>query len=157
MDTTLAASPATQDAISLLRSDHKRIEALFAEYERFAQGGASAADKSGLVVRISALVRAHVQVVEEILHPVLRLTHRESDAEKEDHQVLHDLVENLSARKSDGAAFDEQVSALRTAMKAHADFEEHELFPRIEGVDTFELGTRIAMRRGELLGDQGPD
>ena len=57
---TKAAKP--QDAISLLRADHKLVSDLFAEYEKTR----SAAKKSKLVAQICSELTVHAQVEEEI-------------------------------------------------------------------------------------------
>jgi len=156
-DTTSSPAPSTQDALAVLRADHRRADALFADYARLIGGPASAADRSAMISRIGALLRAHSQIEAELFYPALGDDGSDIDHAQADHDRMLSELERLAARAPGGAGVDGQVAQLSKAFKAHAAFEESRLFPRAAGLDLAALGARLAVRRGELLGDQGYD
>ena len=145
-------APAPQDALALLRSDHRRCEALFADYDRLVRGGASPADRDALIARIGGVLRAHAQVENELFYPALGLA--DGDRAHADHERALALLEQVAAG---AGTTDALVAELIAAVRDHVAFEEAELFPRAVGIDLSELGARMAVRRAELQGDQGPD
>jgi hypothetical protein len=147
-------APTTQDALELLRADHACITALFADHARAAEDPVSDADRSALVGRIGALLSALLRIEEELFYPALG--HDDARARAEHDQIRRQL-ETLAARTGDGTAADEGVSALAAAVRAHREYEERELYPLAGSLDLSALGARMAVRRGELLGDQGVD
>lgn len=162
MDTILTAPtpPAsTQDAFEVLRSDHRRLQAQFAEYARLTAQGSTAADRSGMLARIGALLRAHVQIEDELFYPALHDANAARDTAQHSHESL---LQTLTALAEDhnpqGADFDARVAALGRQVQAHAAHVEKELFPQArQSLDLKALGTRLALLRGKLLGDQGAD
>ncbi len=159
--TTMTHTPpaSTQDALEVLRSDHKRLQALFSEYARLTAQEAVAADRGGLLARIGALLRAHVRIEEEVFYPALQDEgNAERDAARAHHAGLLDALTALAEGDPSDAAFDARVAKLGEQVKAHAAHVERHLFPQAEAsLDLKALGTRLALRRGELLGDQGED
>jgi len=154
-----AAAPSTQDAVSLLRADHTRIEALLDDVVRSAANdGGAHADRSGTVSRLGAVLKAHVQMEAELLNPLegsgsapaAHACHGELRTD------LHSLVE---AESADAATYTAALAQMQQSVDAHIAAQETQLLPHLEAAsaELLELGTRMAIRRGELLGEQGVD
>ncbi len=167
-----AAAPTTEDALELLRADHTRADAMLADCERLAESrDASAADRSGLVSRLGALLIAHAQMEQQLFYPALGMDSGQLEEALADHAAVQASLQRLSdpsagagaradADADAGAdAFTSCIAALATQVREHVRHEEAVLFPkaRAAGIDLHALGTQMALRRGELLGDQGID
>ncbi|MEO5771796.1 MAG: hemerythrin domain-containing protein [Burkholderiaceae bacterium] len=155
-----AAASSTQDALDLLRADHQRADAMLADCERLAGNhDASAADRSGLVSRLGALLIAHAQMEQQLFYPVLGLNAAQLEQVTAEHAAVEASLQGLSDPEADAAAFTSRIAALAQQVRAHVKTEEAEYFPKAgaAGIDLHALGTQMALRRGELLGDQGID
>ena len=162
---TAPPAPTTQDALQLLHGDHRAIAAAFADLRRIAAGGGGAqhdSDRQALVARLGVLLRGHAAIEEEVFYPAVRRAGGEGEAIERAHgehaQALSQL-EALAADEGPHDAWDAAVAALEAAVAEHVRFEEGTLFERARasGIDLVALGTRLAMRRGQWLGDQGVD
>ncbi|MGO4408565.1 MULTISPECIES: hemerythrin domain-containing protein [unclassified Brevundimonas] len=148
------------DAIALLKSDHRRVEGLFAEYET-----ASPPRKQELVSQICRDLITHTILEEEIFYPACRRAAASDDEPLDEAQVEHDsakllIIELLDGRPDDGFR-DAQVKVLSEQIKHHVAEEEAAgtgIFAKAQaaGVDTAELGRRIQKRRRRLDEQGGP-
>lgn len=155
------APPSTQDALEVLESDHRRLKTLFQDYARLTADSAADADRSGLLARIGALLRAHAQIQTELFYPALLAAGavRQDDLPRHD-ALLADLAALAESDVKDDlrdADFDGRVARLGDKALAHAAQVEKQLFPAARSLDIKTLGTQLSLRRGELLGDQGAD
>jgi len=150
--------PSTQDALELLFADHRRIDALLDDCARLAASPAhSEADRSGLVARLGALVGAHATMEHELFYPALPdAAALVADAEA-DHARITRQLQELAAPDLSAAGFAGRVADFARLLRDHVNLEELRLFPAALALDLQALGTRLALRRGELLGDQGVD
>lgn len=154
------AAASTQDALALLHDDHRHIEALLADCRMLAASEApAAADASGLVSRLGALLIAHAQMEQQLFYPAVGLTATQMAEVVAEHQAIEAHLHALSHPEFDAAVFREQLDQLSTAVRGHLHQEEAQIFERARtsGVDLLALGTQLALRRGELLGPQGVD
>ncbi len=158
-DATSNPPPSTQDALELLHDDHVRIHALLAEGARLAIDGAGlhTADRSALIARLGALLQAHEQIEAEIFYPALETVIDDIDAARRGHQRVAERLAALQRSEGDAGSFDQNLAGLADAVATHVQREEEQLFPAARRLDLQELGTRLALRRGVLLGDQGTD
>lgn len=164
------AAPSTQDALDLLRADHRRVDAMLADCERLAgTQDASAADRSGLVSRLGALLIAHAQMEHQLFYPALGLDALQREHATAEHAAMEASLQSLSdpeanataaaGGRSDADRFATLVGQLAHQVREHVKSEESEFFPKASaaGIDLHDLGTKMALRRSELLGDQGID
>ena len=154
------AAPSTQDALDLLRTDHQRADAMLSDCERLAGNrDASAADRSGLVARLGALLIAHAQMEQQLFYPALDLDAAKLEQATAEHAAVEASLQGLSEPDADAAAFAARIAALAQQVREHVRTEEADFFPKASaaGIDLHALGTQMALRRGELLGDQGID
>ncbi|MFD5466982.1 hemerythrin domain-containing protein [Kitasatospora sp. NPDC127059] len=89
----------SNDAIVLLREDHKEVRGLFREYRARAQDGDDQA-RAGTVGRIIESLTVHTYLEDELVYPRIRREveglAEEMDRAKEEHHVADLLCEELS-------------------------------------------------------------
>jgi hemerythrin superfamily protein len=143
------------DAIEMLKADHRRVEGLFDKYEQARRR----AEKSKLAQQMCLELTIHAELEEELFYPACR--EHVDDPLLDEAQVEHDTAKILVAEIALGTPqadpfFDAKVGVLAEYMRAHIQEEEKNadsIFAKaIEGgVDTLELGRRMAARREELM------
>ena len=147
-------------ALELLEADHRKVEALFEQYEDAKDNDDEG--RRGIALQICAELKVHMQVEEELLYPWLREALDDDDEEMvEEAEVEHasakDLVSQLEADEAIDATYDAKVKVLSEYIKHHVKEEETEVFPSVsdqkEALD--ELGQEIAARKGELMDELG--
>jgi hypothetical protein len=150
----MPAEPQATDGLQLLAADHRKVEGLFADFEK--ASGASAKEK--LVRQICTELKVHSMIEEEIYYPAIR-GKVEEDALDEAY-VEHDsaklLVNELEAAAPDESFYDAKVKVLQELIEHHVKEEEKQrdnLFQqtRAAEVDLDALGRRLAERKAELM------
>lgn len=141
------------DATKLLEQDHREVESFFDAYTGL-KGGVA---KQRMRETICMLLKAHMQVEEEIFYPQARA------AIGQDGMVDHAMEEHTDAKRLigeiEGAAgsddLDASVEALRESIKKHVCEEEMQLFPEVRetDMDLYGLGGAMAALRIGLLRD----
>ena len=147
------AESKTQDAIALLKADHRTVEELFEKFEKASGDGR----KQSLAEEICLELSVHAQIEEEIFYPACE-GKVEEDLLKESY-VEHDgakvlIAEILSGGPSD-EFYDAKVKVLQEEIEHHVEEEEK----RMEGLfaqakkaelDMDALGEQLAARKTEL-------
>ncbi len=121
------------DAITLLRDDHKTVEALF---KRFEQAGDRAyTQKREIVDRIIEELSVHAAIEELVFYPVARRMVPESEAialeSLEEHHVVKWLLAELADLDPAHERFDAKVSVLMENVRHHVQEEESDFFPKV--------------------------
>jgi hemerythrin superfamily protein len=157
---TLASSRATsrangagRNALQLLRADHRKVEGLFAQFEK----ARSDLRKEQLAQQICAELTVHSAIEEEILYPAARAALRAAgdllDEASVEHASAKELIGQIeSADQSDGL-FDAKVKVLGEYVKHHVKEEQNELFPKLRKsrLDLKALGLMMSERKQELM------
>ena len=147
------AETKSQDAIALLKADHRAVEELFAKFEK-ASGDNR---KQTLAEEICLELSVHAQIEEEIFYPACE-GKVDEDLLKESY-VEHDGAKVLIAEIMNGGASDEfydaKVKVLQEEIEHHVEEEEKRmegLFAqaRKAGLDMDSLGEQLAARKMEL-------
>jgi hemerythrin superfamily protein len=153
-DETIMASSKTQDAIALLKHDHREVEQLFKEFESAKGDGR----KQKLARQICFELTVHTAIEEEIFYPACD-GKVDEDLLKEAY-VEHDAAKLLIAEieAGDGKSddfFDAKVQVLSEEIDHHVKEEEGELFPQVRkaDLDLKALGQQLAERKAELTKD----
>ena len=145
---------AKQDAIALLKEDHRKVEDLFEKFEK-ARGEDR---KRALVQQICTELVIHTMIEEEIFYPSCKGELDDDDVLDESY-VEHDgakvLVAELLESAPDAEFYDAKVSVLSEMIKHHVKEEEKRaegLFAqaREAGLDLEALGERLKARKQEL-------
>ena len=149
---TRAAAPKALDAITMLRDDHKKVSALFDEYEK----SRSAKKKQDIVATICLELSVHATLEEEIFYPAVRAALKDRELVPEaivEHATLKEFIAKVDGKLPDGDMFDAQIQVMGEYVKHHVKEEQNEMFPkaRKSKLDMGELGQRMADRKQELL------
>jgi hemerythrin-like domain-containing protein len=142
------------DAFKLLKADHRKVAKLFGELE-------SANGKAKLQVfeQIKTELELHTHIEEKIFYPVLekpKQTHDLTLEAYEEHDVVKNLLRQLSKAKSANDEWEAQAKVLRENVEHHVEEEENELFPKAEaalGEEKIEaLGEEMAAEKERKQG-----
>ena len=144
----------SQDAIALLKADHRTIEELFSSFEEASGEGR----KQAIAEQICQELTIHAKIEEEIFYPACE-GKVEDDLLKEAY-VEHDGAKVLIAEIEAGGPSDEfyeaKVTVLQEQIEHHVEEEEkcmEGLFAqaRQAGLDMDALGAELAARKRELV------
>ena len=151
--------PELQDAIALLKADHRSVEELFAKFEK-AKGQAN---KEKIARQICLELSVHAIIEEEIFYPACE-GKIDEDLLKEAH-VEHDgakvLITEIGSGVPSEEFYDAKVTVLQEQIEHHVKEEEK----RLEGMfaqarkadlDLEALGRELAQRKLELLDKYSP-
>ncbi len=147
------AETKSQDAIALLKNDHREVDELFEQFEKAKGDGR----KEKLALQICKELTIHTMLEEEIFYPACE-GKVEEDLLKESF-VEHDAAKVLIAEIEAGAAGDEfydaKVKVLKEEIEHHIKEEERRmegLFAQAKkaGLDMDALGVELADRKAQL-------
>jgi hemerythrin-like domain-containing protein len=144
------------DPIELLKEDHKKVKALFDEFEN-----TNNRRSQQRIVREAILeLDVHAGIEEEIFYPAYTEAARETEQQEiileaeEEHHVVHLLIAELR----DMPEIDERARAkfivLAENVRHHIEEEEQEMLPQAQellGDRLPELGAQMAQRKRELM------
>lgn len=146
------ASARTQDAIKLLKQDHREVEQLFDQFER-----ARANRKQELAEQICQMLTVHAQIEEEIFYPAARQALKKADLVDEatvEHQSAKDLIAQIQGASGADDLFEAKVKVLGEYIRHHVKEEESEMFKQLNSrkIDLDALGEQLLSRKQQLLG-----
>lgn len=154
----VASSRRTQDAVSLLRADHKRIRALFAELAQLRKS--NSAERLQQIAELACEeLEVHTTLEEQIFYPAMRSALKNATPVDEA-EVEHTGVKHLMAELRNLSPFDPRYTAtlnvLVEQVKRHLREEENEIFPRAKrsSLDLVEMGARLSTLKKSLTGRQ---
>ena len=136
------------NAIELLKDDHEKVKALFAQYE--AAGHRAHQKKQGIAEEVFAELAVHTTLEEELFYPAMK---RKTDQDGKDlvaeaveeHHVVTTLMDELKGLDPADERYDAKFKVLMENVAHHIEEEEDEMFPEAEDV----LGERL-----EQIGQQ---
>ena len=145
-----------QDAIAILRADHRKVSELFEQYE----STRSAAKKQTIVATICQELTIHAMVEEEIFYPEVKAALRDKELVPEaivEHATLKEFIAQVDGKVPDGEMFDAKIKVMSEYVKHHVKEEQNEMFPKVRKskLDLRELGMRMAFRKEELAKQLG--
>lgn len=144
----------TMDAIALLKADHRKVEALFEQYE----ATKSAAQKKSLAEQICLELAVHTKIEEDIFYPACkgeiddRLWH-EAYVEHDGAKVM---IAEIKAGNPGEEFYDAKVKVLSEMIKHHVKEEEKRaegMFAqaRDAGLDVDALGVQMGQEKKTLV------
>ena len=148
-------APKPQNAIALLRADHKKVSELFQEYEK----ARSAEKKTTIVAQICTELGIHAQIEEEIFYPAVKAALKDKELVPEalvEHASLKALIAEVEGVEPEGEMFDAKIKVMSEFVKHHVKEEQDEMFPKAEQttLDMDDLGAQLAERKEELLAEK---
>ena len=142
-----------QDAISLLKTDHRQVEEWFSEFE----GARSASQKQRLASRICEALTVHTTIEEEIFYPAFLEATEDRDIHHEavvEHDGAKKLIAQIQSMSPEDDYFDAKVTVLSEMIKHHVKEEEKPggMFAEAKksDMDLAVLGEELLARRREL-------
>ena len=150
---SVASSTRPQDAIALLKADHREVKTMFEQYDKAEEDG----HKADLARKICAALKMHAQIEEEIFYPAAYDAIEDDDLLDEaevEHASAKELIAQIEAGSPGDPLFDAKVKVLGEYIDHHVKEEEGELFPecRLSGMDLKALGEQMKARKMELVG-----
>lgn len=147
---------AAVDAVQLLKSDHREVEAWF---EQFGKARLDS-KKVDLARKICTALTVHATIEEEIFYPAFLEAVGDEDMHDEAH-VEHDGAKKLIAEIEAGAPgqdmWEAKVKVLGEMIKHHVHEEEMRdgMFAKAKksGLDLDDLGARLSARKEELMAE----
>jgi hemerythrin superfamily protein len=143
-----------QDAIALLKQDHRKVADLFEKFDKASGDGR----KQALAEEICLELSVHAQIEEEIFYPacegkVDEDLLKESYVEHDGAKVL--IAEIIAGGPKEDEYYDSKVKVLSEEIEHHVEEEEKRmegLFAqaRKAGLDMDALGQELAARKSEL-------
>jgi hemerythrin-like domain-containing protein len=148
------------DALTLVRQDHRKLEALLERCERLDEDDEE--ERAVLLGQLQATLRHHIDQEESILYPIYRERARQAGVDQAllDQAIeQHRLIERLSRGLTDGEPADDDTVAARLTLlveqvRTHLNTESSVLLTAVEDLiddDTLlELGRRME-HRGRVI------
>lgn len=147
-------TPDQPDAIALLKADHRKVEELFATFEK-----ARGADrKQALVKQICTELTVHTIIEEEIFYPACKGAVEEDllDEAYVEHDGAKVIIAELMGSAPDETFYDAKVKVLSEQIEHHVEEEEKRsegMFSqaRKAGLDMDLLGDQLRARKAQLV------
>jgi hemerythrin superfamily protein len=147
------AETKSQDAIALLKNDHREVEELFEQFEKAKGDGR----KEKLALQICKELTIHTMLEEEIFYPACE-GKVEEDLLKEsfvEHDAAKVLIAEIEAGEPSDDFFDSKVKVLKEEIEHHVEEEERPktgLFAQAREADLAmkAIGDQLARRKAQL-------
>jgi hemerythrin superfamily protein len=141
----------SNDAIVMLKDDHKEILSAFSKFEDAGEGAHKT--KGKLVERIIELLTVHTYIENEVMYPRVRelVPELEDDVLEsyEEHHVADVLVMELLAMQPEDERFTAKTTVLIENVRHHIEEEEDEWFPKVREA----LGRTALQEIGEAMAE----
>jgi len=148
-----------QDAIAILKEDHREVEQLFKRFEK--TSGAQA--RRRIVESFTEALAQHTAIEEQLVYPWAREYIEDEDdtvlEAVEEHRVAKWLLTELAATSPDDERYEARATVLIEVVRHHVEEEESELFPDLRDVATraelLDLGDEL--RAAKRTASKAPD
>jgi hemerythrin superfamily protein len=149
-----------QDAIALLKADHKTVRGMFKETEELSERAKSQLKRLG--DQICRELTIHTEIEEQLFYPAVkeraqrgRKEERELVLESyEEHALAKHVISELQGIDGNDESYRPKLRVLMELVETHVKEEERELFPSVKQMmdenTLMELGQRMMEMKGEL-------
>ena len=148
----------TQDAIALLKTDHRQVEEWFGQFEKARDDDR----KQELATRICNALKVHTTIEEEIFYPAFLEATEDKDLHHEaeiEHDGAKKLIAQIEASGPDDEYYDSKVKVLSEMIKHHVKEEEQPggMFSEAKksDMDLLSLGQQMKARKDMLMAQAG--
>jgi len=115
------------NATSLLKSQHRKVEALFKKLE------SGRSEPQPVLEELANSLAAHMAIEQDIFYPAIKEVDSDMVNESyEEHSLAEVALKRLLATDPEDEAFQARVTALKELIEHHVEEEEQELFPEVE-------------------------
>ena len=154
----MAQSYEEMDAIALLKADHRKVAALFEDF----QAAKGAAAKQALAEKICLELTVHTKIEEDIFYPACEGAVEEDLLQEAyvEHDGAKVLIAEIEAGGPGDEFYDAKVKVLSEMIKHHVKEEEQPggIFAQAKkgDEDLDAMGERMKARKDELMAELGP-
>jgi hemerythrin superfamily protein len=160
----MAKTQKKDDAIELLKQDHRKVEGLFKEFEKLKDE-----DKGGTAEVIESAcmeLKIHDKIETEIFYPAVRAQAEQEEMEdlldeaEVEHETVRELIEKLEGMDSTDEKCNAHFTVLSEYVKHHVQEEEKEMFPKLKKLRELDLegiGAEMKERKAELIAEMGAE
>ncbi len=137
--------------LTMLKADHKKVKALFAEYQEATPG-----KQQGIAQTTIQELEIHAGLEEELIYPAIRNGIDDDEGmneANEEHHLVHVLIAELKKLKPSDDTFKAKFTVLGELVKHHVKEEEGEMFPQAQKakIDWEELQAVVMERKEQLM------
>jgi hemerythrin superfamily protein len=119
------------DAVDILTRDHRRVEALFGQYE----GTTDQAEQTRIAHEVVHELAVHGEIEELLFYPTVRDRLERGDALADEavheHVEIKETLNAIDSMEAGEEGFDARMRELMAEVRHHVEEEEAQLFPRI--------------------------
>jgi len=138
-----------------LKEDHKKVKAIFDEFEE----ASDKRKKATLVLEGVHELKVHAALEEELIYPAIREAMEEEelmDEALEEHHVAHVLIGELQNMSPEDERYFAKFMVLAEGVRHHIKEEEGEMFPQASDaqVDWEALQQSVQQRKDQLLAER---
>ncbi len=156
---SMPATATGQDAIVMLKDDHKVVEKLFKQFER--AGDTAYAKKRQIVDQVVKELTTHAYIEESLFYPTARKAAPETGEHVlesvEEHHVVAWMLSELMNTDPRDERFDAKMMVLMENVRHHVEEEEQEWFPEVRKAmsraDLKELGAKMEAAKSKAPSD----
>jgi len=145
-----------QDAIGLLKADHRQVETWFEQFE----SSRSDDKKKSLAQQVCQALTVHTKIEEGIFYPAFLEATEEEDIHHEaevEHEGAKRLIAEIESSGPNDEYYDAKMKVLSEMIKHHVNEEEKRdgMFAkaRQSDMDLNALGEQLAARKSALMGE----
>src|SRR5262245_35426000 len=145
-----------QDAIALLKQDHKKVRAMLIKLQTAKNGDG----RRNLFEQIEHDLKVHTQLEEEIFYPAFKSATRTKEQQKlyfeanEEHHVVDMVLPEMDTSNIGADEFSAKAKVLKDLVDHHIDEEESQMFPKAKkalGTERLrDLGMQMKRRKDQL-------
>ena len=144
-------STTSNPVLTMLKADHKKVKALFAEFEH-----ATARKREDIARTAMQDLEVHAELEEELIYPAIRAGIEDDETmneANEEHHLVHVLIAELKKLEPSDDAFQAKFTVLGELVKHHVKEEEGEMFPQAQKakIDWKVLQAEVMERKEQLM------
>jgi hemerythrin superfamily protein len=152
------------DAIELLKQDHKEVDGLFKEFEKLEEDGEEAVEQ--VIATACTELKIHDKIEMEIFYPAVREAAEKEEVEdlldeaEVEHSTVRQLIQTIEGMGAGEEKRNAHFTVLMEYVKHHVKEEEKEMFPKVKKLkelDLEALGREMKERKAELMAEMGMD
>jgi hemerythrin superfamily protein len=159
----MAKSRKKEDAIELLKQDHREVEVLFKEFEKLEEDGEEAVEQ--VIATACTELKIHDKLEMEIFYPAVRQQAEQEEVEdllneaEVEHTTVRDLIKTIEGMSAGDEKRSAHFTVLMEYVKHHVKEEEKEMFPKVKklDLDRAQLAQQMKERKAELMAEMGID
>jgi hemerythrin superfamily protein len=143
----------TNDAITILVDDHKKVKGLFEKFD--ALSDRSTANKKKVSDQICRELTVHTEIEEQLFYPAVRGPIKDGDMMDEaivEHASAKELISEIRDMDPGDDLYDAKIKVLSEQIEHHVEEEETEMFPEVRKskIDLVALGEQMGLLKQQL-------